>query len=130
MELVVDPWADVYIDGELVATTPTSERIALPPGRHYVKYKNPFFQEQAAEIFVKPGITQRLSARLSPKPTTEARQGDGEAMRSLLACALLLAFSATRARRRDDRARGAAGRDAGVDRRAATTAIRGARACS
>jgi serine/threonine-protein kinase len=71
VELVVDPWADVYIDGELVATTPTAERVALPPGRHYVKYKNPFFQEQAAEIFVKPGATQRLSARLSPKPTTK-----------------------------------------------------------
>jgi serine/threonine-protein kinase len=67
VEIVVEPWADVYIDGELVATTPTSDRIALPPGHHYVKYKNPFFQEQATEIFVHPGTTQRLSARLSPK---------------------------------------------------------------
>jgi hypothetical protein len=67
VELVVEPWADVYIDGELVATTPTSERIALPPGKHYVKYKNPYFQEQAAEIFVRPDTVQRLGARLVPK---------------------------------------------------------------
>ena len=68
VEVVVEPWADVYIDGELVATTPTSQRIALPPGKHYVKYKNPFFQEQAAEIYMRPGQTQRLFARLTPKP--------------------------------------------------------------
>ena len=67
IEFVVEPWADVYIDGELVATTPTSERIALPPGKHYVKYKNPYFQEQAAEIFVRPDSVQRLGARLVAK---------------------------------------------------------------
>ncbi len=67
IEVVVDPWADVYVDGELVATTPTSQRIALPPGRHYVKYKNPYFQEQSVEIFVRPGQLQKLEAQLTPK---------------------------------------------------------------
>jgi tRNA A-37 threonylcarbamoyl transferase component Bud32 len=68
IEVVVDPWADVYLDGELIATTPTSGRIALPPGRHYVKYQNPYFQDQSVEILVQPGQTQKLVAKLAPKP--------------------------------------------------------------
>ncbi|MFI5307198.1 MAG: protein kinase, partial [Polyangiales bacterium] len=74
IEVVVDPWADVYVDGELVATTPTSARIPLPPGKHYVKYKNPYFQEQAAEVFVHPGKTVHLSARLAAKPPQKVRE--------------------------------------------------------
>ncbi len=74
LQVVVEPWADVYVDGELVATTPTSSRIPLPPGKHYVKYKNPFFQDQAAEIFVHPGKTVRLSARLTAKPPQKVRE--------------------------------------------------------
>jgi eukaryotic-like serine/threonine-protein kinase len=67
IQVVVDPWADVYVDGELVATTPTSQRIALPPGRHYVKYKNPFYEERSTEIFVRPGELQKLEVSLTPK---------------------------------------------------------------
>jgi eukaryotic-like serine/threonine-protein kinase len=67
VEFVVDPWADVYIDGELVVTTPTAQRIALPPGRHYVSYRNPYFQEQSVEITVRPGQLQKLQAQLVPK---------------------------------------------------------------
>lgn len=74
IEVVAEPWADVYVDGELVATTPTSSRIALPPGKHYVKYKNPYFQEQTTEIYVKTGVTQRLFATLSPKASTKLSQ--------------------------------------------------------
>jgi serine/threonine-protein kinase len=74
IEVVVEPWADVYVDGELVATTPTSSRIALSPGRHYVKYKNPYYQEQATEIFVRSGQSQQLSARLVAKPLQKVRE--------------------------------------------------------
>jgi serine/threonine-protein kinase len=74
IEVVVEPWADVYVDGEMVATTPTSSRIALSPGRHYVKYKNPYYQEQATEIFVRSGQSQQLSARLVAKPLQKVRE--------------------------------------------------------
>src|SRR5690606_1920133 len=35
---VVKPWADVYVDGELVATTPFAHAVALAPGVHYVRF--------------------------------------------------------------------------------------------
>jgi serine/threonine-protein kinase len=67
VRVVVDPWADVYVDGEKVATTPTAQSIALSPGKHYVKYKNPYFKEQTQEIVVRPGETKLLEAQLEPK---------------------------------------------------------------
>ncbi|MDD9936863.1 MAG: serine/threonine protein kinase [Myxococcales bacterium] len=67
LRVVVDPWADVYVDGEKVVTTPTAQSIALSPGKHYVKYKNPYYHEQTQEIVVRPGETKLLEAQLKPK---------------------------------------------------------------
>ncbi len=71
IEVVADPWADVYIDGELVATTPTAERIALSAGKHYVKYKNPYFETLTTEVIVHPGQVHRLEAVLKPNADTQ-----------------------------------------------------------
>jgi tRNA A-37 threonylcarbamoyl transferase component Bud32 len=74
LELVVDPWAEVYIDGELVATTPTAQRIALRPGKHYVKYKNPYYRDMTQEITVRPGEVQRVAAVLEPKAAIKEKR--------------------------------------------------------
>jgi serine/threonine-protein kinase len=71
IEVIADPWADVYIDGELVATTPTAERIALSAGKHYVKYKNPYFETHTTEVVVQPGQVHRLEAVLKPNADTQ-----------------------------------------------------------
>jgi len=71
VELVADPWADVYIDGELVATTPTAERVPLAAGKHYVKYKNPYFHTHTMEIMVEPGRVHRVEATLKPNADTK-----------------------------------------------------------
>jgi hypothetical protein len=78
IEVVADPWADVYVDGELVATTPTAERIALAAGKHYVKYKNPYFETHTMEIVVQAGETQRLEAALKPNADTARAMGPEE----------------------------------------------------
>jgi hypothetical protein len=67
IRVVVNPWAHVYVDGQHVATTPTAQPIALPPGKHYIKYKNPYFLEQTAQIQVKPGETTVLQTTLEPR---------------------------------------------------------------
>ncbi|HEX2676692.1 MAG TPA: PEGA domain-containing protein, partial [Polyangiales bacterium] len=60
-------WADVFVDGELLATTPIASRIPLSPGKHYVKLVNPFFQEESHEIVIRSGVTQSLDAKLAPR---------------------------------------------------------------
>ncbi|MGB8329107.1 MAG: serine/threonine-protein kinase [Polyangiales bacterium] len=60
-----DPWAHVYIDGQHVLTTPAARAIPLKPGRHYVKYANPYFAPVEHEVVVETGSTVRDRATLS-----------------------------------------------------------------
>jgi serine/threonine protein kinase len=69
VRVVADPWADVYVDGELVVTTPTAQRIPLPPGTHFLKFVNPFYIEHNAQVVVRPGETELVRATLKPKHT-------------------------------------------------------------
>jgi serine/threonine-protein kinase len=64
--VVADPWAEVYVDGQHVATTPTARPISLPPGRHFLKLSNPYFQHVDREIRVRPGELSRLEIELLP----------------------------------------------------------------
>jgi serine/threonine-protein kinase len=69
LRVVVEPWADVFIDGELVTTTPVAARIPLMPGMHYLKFVNPFYQEQTVPVQIKPAQTNVVHAVLTPKHT-------------------------------------------------------------
>jgi serine/threonine-protein kinase len=51
LALVVYPWADVIIDGRRIDTTPLAQPIRLPPGRHSLELRNPYF----------PAITRTLT---------------------------------------------------------------------
>ena len=67
LEVVADPWAEVYIDGKLFAVTPTAERIVLPPGRHFLKLVNPHYEPLSREVRINQGETTRVVATLSEK---------------------------------------------------------------
>src|SRR5262245_38599844 len=75
VRVIAEPWADVFIDGELALTTPAAMRIPLSPGKHYVKFVNPFYAEQTAEVVVRSGETQLVHAVLAPKHTHAATRG-------------------------------------------------------
>jgi serine/threonine-protein kinase len=66
VRFVVEPWADVYIDGQQVLTTPSARAIPLAPGRHYVKLKNPYFAEVDRELRVVTGRTEVVDVTLEP----------------------------------------------------------------
>jgi len=71
-----DPWAHVHVDGQHVLTTPAARVIPLKPGRHYVKYTNPYFAPVEHEVVVVAGDTVHDRATLS-EPI--AVNGDSEA---------------------------------------------------
>jgi serine/threonine-protein kinase len=71
-----DPWAHVHVDGQHVLTTPAARAIPLKPGRHYVKYTNPYFAPIEHEVVVVAGSTVHDRATLS-EPI--AVNGDSEA---------------------------------------------------
>jgi len=60
-----DPWAHVYVDGVHVLTTPAARAIQLAPGRHYVKYINPYFAPVEHVITVEAGQTVHDRATLT-----------------------------------------------------------------
>ncbi len=60
-----DPWAHVYVDGQHLLTTPASRVIPLKPGRHYVKYTNPYFAPVEHQVVVEAGRTVHDRATLA-----------------------------------------------------------------
>jgi len=60
-----DPWAHVHVDGQHVLTTPAARAIPLKPGRHFVKYTNPYFAPVEHEVVVELGSTVHDRATLS-----------------------------------------------------------------
>jgi serine/threonine-protein kinase len=57
VRFVVDPWAEVEIDGQHVMTTPSAQRVPLDPGTHYVRLVNPYFEGVDREIQIVEGET-------------------------------------------------------------------------
>ncbi len=102
IKVVADPWAEVFIDGDHVMTTPSAASIPLPPGKHYLKYQNPYYQEQVDEVVVRPGETEPAQggAQAHPFATSgQARHGERQ-MRRALRAAPSRSRSVCRSRRR------------------------------
>ena len=66
-----DPWAHVFVDGVHVLTTPSDRAVPLQPGKHYVKYVNPYFTSVEHEIIIEPGVKVVDRAELT-EPLAEA----------------------------------------------------------
>lgn len=67
LRVVVHPWAEVYVDGEHVETTPVARPILLSPGRHYVTFRHPTAPEEQRTIRIQAGenllldVTMRIA---------------------------------------------------------------------
>jgi hypothetical protein len=67
LQVVVRPWAEVFIDGRRVGQTPLA-RLQVAVGSHSVTLRNPQFGERTETIQVTAGETARLNVSLaSPK---------------------------------------------------------------
>ena len=80
LKIVAEPWAEVFVDGESVMTTPSAARIPLSPGKHYLKFRNPYYNEVDREVIVRPGEVQRVVVTLEPRhlPAETARAEGAE----------------------------------------------------
>jgi serine/threonine-protein kinase len=55
LKVMADPWAEVWVDGQKVETTPFARAIPLAPSTHYVMLKHPQAPTELREISPKPG---------------------------------------------------------------------------
>jgi serine/threonine-protein kinase len=65
LQVVVDPWAEVYVDGHLLTVTPSAERFMLMPGKHFVKLVHPQYQPVTREVRIERGKPYRLKVALT-----------------------------------------------------------------
>jgi serine/threonine-protein kinase len=73
LRVVAHPWAHVSVDGQRVLTTPSARRIPLRPGRHFLKFENPYYQPVDREVRIREGETEVLDVTMSRRgsqPTT------------------------------------------------------------
>ncbi|MGE0787843.1 MAG: serine/threonine protein kinase [Sandaracinaceae bacterium] len=78
---VVQPWAEVVIDGQLVLTTPSARTVPLAAGRHWLELRNSFLPEYSRRIEIQPGETLFLEIDLEHPPPIPADQSAPEAPR-------------------------------------------------
>ncbi|MCA9581049.1 MAG: serine/threonine protein kinase [Myxococcales bacterium] len=66
LKVVVDPWADVFVDGKKMGTTPMAQPLLLSPGVHYVRFINPYHKTVDRELRLRTGEIQTVSVELEP----------------------------------------------------------------
>jgi serine/threonine-protein kinase len=64
LQIAVRPWAEVFLDGRLLGTTPL-DRIQLAAGQHVLKLRHPAFESLERTVSVKSGETTKLVVDLA-----------------------------------------------------------------
>jgi eukaryotic-like serine/threonine-protein kinase len=72
LRVVAQPWAEVWVDGQLVETTPFLKPVALAEGPHFVTLKHPAAAEDRREILIRSGETMMLEVRFEPNVDADA----------------------------------------------------------
>ncbi len=89
LRVLARPWAEIYVDGELVDVTPVGRAIEVTPGRHVVELKHPNADPITREVEVIAGQTVLLDVEMQVKrppdagvpDVTDAAVPDAEAVR-------------------------------------------------
>lgn len=66
--LVVDPWAEVLVDGQHLETTPFARPLRLRSGRRYVELRGPFFRPVRQALDLQPGENRVLHVQMPLLP--------------------------------------------------------------
>ncbi|WP_394833805.1 serine/threonine protein kinase [Pendulispora rubella] len=64
LRVVVTPWAEVFVDGQRIDTTPFARPIPLSPGTHYVTLMHPSAPMQKRAVTIASGETALLDATM------------------------------------------------------------------
>jgi eukaryotic-like serine/threonine-protein kinase len=72
LRVLAYPWAEIWVDGELVDTTPLGRLIPLKPGVHFVSFRNPYAIAEERKITVTKGELVTLDVQLQLREGAEA----------------------------------------------------------
>lgn len=57
VRVVAHPWAEVFVDGELVDTTPIGRPLPVTPGKHFLTFRHPYAPDEQRAIKIAAGQT-------------------------------------------------------------------------
>ncbi len=82
LQIFAEPWAEVYIDGQWVETTPFARPLRIRPGRRFIELRNPHYQplRQIVDIVPQPAQPQTLRVTM-PEPAPSLAAATPEAAR-------------------------------------------------
>ena len=65
LKIVAYPWAEIYVDGEALDTTPTGRALRLGAGEHSLRLTHPDLPDYVTTLQIEPGTFQRLRVDLT-----------------------------------------------------------------
>lgn len=78
LRVVAEPWADVFVDGAKVETTPFARPIPLEAGTHHIRLEHPAAPSERRTVRLAPGETLLLDVamKVPPLPAKPAPERD------------------------------------------------------
>ncbi len=77
VRVVAQPWAEVYLDGELVDVTPMGRPMLVLPGKHFVTFRHPKAPDEQRAIKIAAGQTVTLDVTMRVERAMDAGAPDG-----------------------------------------------------
>jgi serine/threonine-protein kinase len=77
VRVVAQPWAEVYLDGELVDVTPMGRPMLVLPGKHFVTFRHPKAPDEQRAIKIAAGQTVTLDVTMRVERAADAGVKDG-----------------------------------------------------
>lgn len=77
VRVVAQPWAEVYLDGELVDVTPMGRPILVIPGKHFITFRHPKAPDEQRAIKIAAGQTVLLDVTMRVERAADAGARDG-----------------------------------------------------
>jgi serine/threonine protein kinase len=71
LHVAATPWAEVFVDGRHVETTPFARAIPLRPGKHYLKLTHPQAESQTRVVTLSPGEEAHVEIAMRLRGTEE-----------------------------------------------------------
>lgn len=77
VRVVAQPWAEVFLDGELVDVTPMGRPMLVIPGKHFVTFRHPKAPDEQRAIKIAAGQTVVLDVTMRVERAADAGARDG-----------------------------------------------------
>jgi eukaryotic-like serine/threonine-protein kinase len=63
LELAVNPWGEVFVDGKSRGLTPPMRTLEISPGSHTIEIRNATFPPHVEKVVIKPGDAVKIRHR-------------------------------------------------------------------